>query len=128
MARAQEPTQGMKERAQETMQGMTERAKEAGGQALQRADEMMSTPMRVQEEMPSKVYMAAVAGSILASMGLMMAGRRDAAIFVGLWPPTILNMALYYKLVRPSQESMTGQGYAGAGSYGATGSSAGTGR
>lgn len=122
MARMQETVQGMREKAQEAAKGVTEKAKEAGSQALHRADQMTSTPMRVQEQIPSKLYMAAVAGSILASMGLMLAGRSQGAIFVGLWAPTILNMALFYKLIRPSQEPMTGQGYAGAGSYGTSAS------
>ncbi len=116
MARAQETMQGAREKVQETTQEMAEKAKEAGSRAIQRADQMASAPMRVQEQIPSKLYMAAVAGSILASMGLMLAGRSQGAIFVGLWAPTILNMALFSKLIRPSQEPMTGQGRAGAGS------------
>jgi hypothetical protein len=110
---------------------MTERAKEAGTQAVQAADRMTSAPMRAGERTPSKVYMGGVVGSILASLGLFMAGRTAAGIFVGLWAPTILNLGLFNKLLQPSQESMTGgQGGSsygtGGGTYG-TGSSTGSG-
>jgi hypothetical protein len=50
------------------------------------------------------VYYGGVFGSILLSVGLYLSGRREAGIFVGLWAPTILNLGLYNKLLRPSQE------------------------
>jgi hypothetical protein len=87
---------------------ITEQAKNVGGQALERADQMANAPMRVGEQTPSKVYMGAVVGSILASAALFLAGRTAAGIFVGLWAPTILNLGLFNKLLQPSQESMTG--------------------
>lgn len=119
------------------MQGMAERAKEAGTQALETADRATSVPMRLAERTPSKVYIVGVAGSILASLGLMLAGRTMAAIFVGLWAPTVLNLALFNKLLKPSHESMAGTARS-ATAYGAeaattgqtygTGGSAATGR
>lgn len=96
------------EKAESQMQGMAEKAKEAGSQALHRADQATSAPMRMGEEAPSKAYVAAVAGSILASFGLFLAGRTAAGIFVGLWAPTILSFGIFNKLLRPSQESMRG--------------------
>jgi hypothetical protein len=56
------------------------------------------------ENLPSGVYYGGVFGSILLSVGLYLSGRREAGIFVGLWAPTILNLGLYNKLLRPSQE------------------------
>ena len=56
------------------------------------------------EGIPSNVYLGGVAGSILASALLMMMGRRNMSIFVGLWPPTILNLAMFAKQLRPSRE------------------------
>lgn len=56
------------------------------------------------ENLPSSVYYGGVFGSIILSLGLYFSGRRQAAIFVGLWAPTILNLGLYNKLLRPSQE------------------------
>lgn len=59
------------------------------------------------ERMPSSVYYGGVIGSIALSIGLYLSGRKQSAIFVGLWAPTILNMGLYNKLLRPSQEPET---------------------
>ena len=56
------------------------------------------------ENLPTSVYYGSVAGSILLSLGLFFTGKRNEAIFVGLWAPTILNLGLYNKLLRPSKE------------------------
>ncbi len=56
------------------------------------------------ENLPSSVYYGGVAGSIVLSLCLYFTGRKEAGIFVGLWAPTILNLGLYNKLLRPSQE------------------------
>lgn len=102
-------------------QGMAEKTKEAGTQAMQKADQMTGMPMRAAEQAPSKMYMGAVAGSILASLGLFLAGRTAAGIFVGLWAPTILNLGLFNKLLQPSHESMMGgQGQGRSGGYATT--------
>jgi len=59
------------------------------------------------ENLPSAVYYGGVIGSIVLSLGLFLSGRKQTAIFVGLWAPTILNLGLYNKLLRPSQEPET---------------------
>jgi len=56
------------------------------------------------EDMPSSLYFGGVLGSIALSALLFMTGRRNAGIFVGLWPPTLLNMALFAKQLRPSKD------------------------
>lgn len=56
------------------------------------------------ESIPTNVYIGGVLGSILISALLFVMGKRTAGIFVGLWPPTILNMAMVYKRLRPSKE------------------------
>jgi hypothetical protein len=38
------------------------------------------------------IYVGGTLLSILLSLSLYMSGRREAAIFVGLWAPTILNL------------------------------------
>jgi hypothetical protein len=38
------------------------------------------------------VYVGSTLISILLSLALYASGRRDTAIFVGLWAPTILNL------------------------------------
>ncbi len=59
---------------------------------------------RQAEDMPSSLYFGGVLGSIALSAILFMTGRRNAGIFVGLWPPTLLNMALFAKQLRPSRD------------------------
>jgi len=59
------------------------------------------------ENLPSTVYYGGVLGSIALSVGLYLSGKKEAGIFVGLWAPTILNLGLYNKLLRPSEEPAT---------------------
>ena len=51
-------------------------------------------------QVPSGVYLSLAFGSIGLSLALRMAGRRDDAIFVGHWAPTILLLGVYNKLVK----------------------------
>ncbi len=74
-----------------TVRGMTE-------------ESPLETMFQPFENMPSSLYYLGMLGSIAASLWLFMSGRRWEALFVGLWPPTILNAALFYKLLRPSRE------------------------
>jgi hypothetical protein len=67
----------------------------------------MEDALEAVENLPSTVYLGGVIGSIILSAGLYLSGRRHAAIFVGLWAPTILNLGVYNKLLRPSQEAET---------------------
>jgi hypothetical protein len=39
-----------------------------------------------------QIYVGATLISILISLGLYFTGKRESAIFVGLWAPTILNL------------------------------------
>ncbi len=59
------------------------------------------------ENLPSSVYYGGVFGSILLSIVLFLSGKKLEGIFVGLWAPTILNLGLYNKLLRPSREPGT---------------------
>jgi hypothetical protein len=52
---------------------------------------------------PTNAYMGGVIASMALSALLMMRGKRNLALFIGLWPPTILNMALFSKLMRSSE-------------------------
>ena len=49
------------------------------------------------EVMPYYVFAAA---TIASSIGLFVAGRRQEALFVGLWPPTIMAMAILSRMSR----------------------------
>lgn len=56
------------------------------------------------EAIPTNVYLGGVFGSIALSLLFFLAGKRNLGIFVGLWPPTLLNMAMVYKNLKPSKE------------------------
>ena len=56
------------------------------------------------DRLPGNAYFYTAAGSVLLSLLLLLAGKQKAAIFVGLWPPTIINGAMMMKHLRPSQE------------------------
>jgi hypothetical protein len=62
--------------------------------------EMMSSQG---DMIPANAYI----GGVIASMGLsallMMRGKRNLALFVGLWPPTLLNMAVLSRLMRSTE-------------------------
>ena len=73
------------------------------GKMEQRKD----TVMRTMEAVPTQIYWALAMGSILLSALFHAVGRRNTALFVGQWPPTFLALALFYKLLRPSQEAGT---------------------
>ncbi|HLH21422.1 MAG TPA: hypothetical protein VK066_02805 [Chloroflexota bacterium] len=60
--------------------------------------------LRMMEKVPTQVYLGLALGSVLTSAGLRVAGKKDAALFVGQWPPTLLLLALVHKLLQPSQE------------------------
>lgn len=55
------------------------------------------------EQIPTDAFIAATGISILAAVGLYLKGHKHGAIFVGLWAPTIINLALMLRLVRPSE-------------------------
>lgn len=56
------------------------------------------------EQLPDSAYYIGTLGSILASIGLYLTGNRWTAIFVGLWAPSILAMAMFLKMLHPSRE------------------------
>ena len=60
--------------------------------------------MSTLENMPANVYVYATFGSMALSLLLRLLGRKDFANFVGLWPPTILALAMLNKQIRPSRE------------------------
>lgn len=56
------------------------------------------------ESLPSSAYLYGSLGAIGLSALLRLAGRKEFANFVGLWPPTILSLAMLNKMLRPSKE------------------------
>ena len=60
--------------------------------------------LRMMEKIPTQTYLGLALGTIALSALLRLAGKKDAAIFVGQWPPTFILFALVHKLLQPSQE------------------------
>jgi len=56
-------------------------------------------------QIPSSLYLLATGASILASLGLFLKKNKEAALFVGLWAPTILGLGLLRKLMQTRKES-----------------------
>jgi hypothetical protein len=75
-----------------------------GGLKTMKEGEPTQAVAEFQEKLPSPIYMYAAAASIVGSAILFLRKNREAGIFVGLWAPTIMNLALFYKLLRPSKE------------------------
>jgi hypothetical protein len=55
--------------------------------------------MQMADDIPTEAYLAATGASILLSLVLYLTGKKQAAQFVGLWAPTIINLGLFAKLL-----------------------------
>ena len=75
------------------------------------AQETTATYLQMMEAVPTQVYLGAALGSIGLSALLRLFGKKDAAIFVGQWPPTFLLFALASKVLRPSNEDVPHDGH-----------------
>jgi hypothetical protein len=64
----------------------------------------MNDYLKMMEGIPTQAYLRAALGAIALSALLRLFGKKDAAVFVGQWPPTFILFALAYKLLRPSEE------------------------
>lgn len=51
-------------------------------------------------KLPSDVFLWAAGASIIGSLALQLADKRDESLFVGQWAPTFLILGLYNKLVK----------------------------
>jgi len=51
------------------------------------------------EKVPDEAYVSLAAGSVFASMGLFLTGRKDEALFVGLLGMSFATMAGIMKLI-----------------------------
>jgi len=58
------------------------------------------TPLKMAEDLPAETFIAATGLTIALSLVLFATGRKQAAQFVGLWAPTIINLGLFLKLLR----------------------------
>jgi hypothetical protein len=51
-------------------------------------------------KIPSNLFLFAALTSMGASLALELAGKSRASRFVGMWPPSLLMMGIYNKLVK----------------------------
>jgi len=69
-----------------------------------RQDHAEGTVTRMLEQqaakIPSDVFLFAAFTAMAASLTLELTGRQRASRFVGMWPPTLLTMGVYNKLVK----------------------------
>ena len=71
---------------------------------MDEAIERKDSYLRMMERVPSQGYLGAALGGVALSALLRLAGKKDAALFVGQWPPTLILLALAHKLLQPSAE------------------------
>ncbi len=85
---------------------MREMAERITGQptVIERGVEPLGFLLSWLEMIPVSTYILGMFGSVIASMALFLGGRRWEALFVGLWPSTVLSLGLFLKLTRPSRE------------------------
>ena len=88
--------------ARDSAQRVAEQTRDAWSQVQD--DPSPSGLMGALENMPATTYLYATLGSIGFSLLLRLLGRKEFANFVGLWPPTILALAMLNKQFRPSRE------------------------
>jgi hypothetical protein len=65
-----------------------------------REGKITRTVERVTAQVPSLGFFGLAVGSMMASAGLALAGKRELANFVGLWAPSLLLIGVYNKLVK----------------------------
>jgi len=64
---------------------------------------------KVLDGIPSQLWYILGISSVVASMILQATGNKNGADFVGKWPPTLLLLGLYHKLLRPGNENAIGE-------------------
>ncbi len=75
------------------------------------ATETTATYLKLMEAVPTQMYLGAALGSIALSALLRLFGKKDAAIFVGQWPPTFILFALAHKILHPSNDDVLQDGH-----------------
>jgi len=64
-----------------------------------RAQQMTHLPTQGVRVVPSDIFLWAAGGSILVSLGLRLSGRRDDALFIGEWAPTMVSLGVLARLL-----------------------------
>jgi hypothetical protein len=65
-----------------------------------REDRVTGTLEAQTSRLPSSAFLTAAIGSMAASALLRWAGKKELALFIGEWVPTILIMGVYNKMVK----------------------------
>jgi len=60
----------------------------------------MATRILEEPKVPTDTFLYLAGMSILGSLALQIMGRRDNAMFVGQWVPTLLILGIYNRLVK----------------------------
>ncbi len=102
--KASELQHDARERASELRDHATDVARDTAIDAQGKAQWQTTKALRRAERTPDFVYLGAVFASMAVSMMLLMRKRRSMSLFVGLWPVTILNIAMMLKNRRVSEE------------------------
>ena len=66
------------------------------------ANEAQGQYFEVTDKVPESVWYWASLVSIVASMVLFFAQKRQESVFVGQWAPTFLLFGLFHKVLKPS--------------------------
>lgn len=56
---------------------------------------------------PSDVFLWTGLLATAASLGLMVVGRKESSVFVGLWVPTVLLLGVYNKIAKTAGHDVT---------------------
>lgn len=104
----QSQTDQTQSKASQAAQDTKQAAQQQAQSAQQAWNEIQENPtpsgiMGAIENLPTSTYVYATFGSIGLSLLLRLFGRREFANFIGLWPPTILALAMVNKRLRPAQ-------------------------
>ncbi|HEY1351576.1 MAG TPA: hypothetical protein VGF67_18310 [Ktedonobacteraceae bacterium] len=67
------------------------------------ASDARSQYFEMTDKIPEGAWYWASLVSILSSMALFFARKRQESIFVGQWAPTFLLFGLFHKLLKPAQ-------------------------
>jgi hypothetical protein len=78
------------------------------GSTMQKNEGKTTTMIEEQTaRVPSVTYLALAVGSMVASAALMVAGKKQAANFIGQWAPSLLVIGLYNKVVKLEDELLS---------------------
>ncbi|MCE5313965.1 MAG: hypothetical protein ABFD49_12095 [Armatimonadota bacterium] len=93
----------VKQRFSETAHRAREKADKAAEKIMEQR-RIVDSAMSVPEKISPRVFFGLSLGSIILSLGLFAAKRKDDAVFVGHWAPTFLLLGLFSRLVSSKQK------------------------